>query len=433
MATRKSSLITTGLTLFSIKRLDAKVLLTWSHNSLRQTGHCITVPSSLPSKSANLRKIMAYNNLKPKMLRTVFLPNTKRPKKQTPGQCGMSSKMKNPYMSSALWIIFSLFLSFSAPSHQDSYSPPPLPNPRILNAYTALQAWKHVILSDPKNFTSNWCGFDLGLLTDLALFHINSNRFCGTLPDSFRHLRLLYELDISNNRFKGQFPSVVLCLPSLKFLDIRYNEFEGDIPTGLFDLKLDAIFVNNNKFKSSLPGNIGNSPVSVIVFANNNLNGCLPSSLSKMAKTLNELIITNAGLKGCLSPEIGLLKNVTVFDVSSNELVGPLPETIGEMKSLEQLNVAHNKLSGEIPETICSLPNLENFTYSYNYFCGEPPTCLKLPANDDQKNCIPDRPMQRSPEECAAFLAQPVDCGAFGCLPRRKMRRYVDFSPFSKD
>ena len=364
--------------------------------------------------------------------------------------------MKNPYMSSALWIIFSLFLSFSAPSHQDSYSPPPLPNPRILNAYTALQAWKHVILSDPKNFTSNWCGFDvcnykgvycapapddphittvagidlnhadiagslpeeLGLLTDLALFHINSNRFCGTLPDSFRHLRLLYELDISNNRFKGQFPSVVLCLPSLKFLDIRYNEFEGDIPTGLFDLKLDAIFVNNNKFKSSLPGNIGNSPVSVIVFANNNLNGCLPSSLSKMAKTLNELIITNAGLKGCLSPEIGLLKNVTVFDVSSNELVGPLPETIGEMKRLEQLNVAHNKLSGEIPETICSLPNLENFTYSYNYFCGEPPTCLKLPANDDKKNCIPDRPMQRSPDECAAFLAQPVDCGAFGCLPR---------------
>lgn len=73
MATRKSSLITTGLTLFSIKRLDAKVLLTWSQNSLRQTGHCITVPSSLPSKSANLRKIMAYNNLKPKMQRTVFL------------------------------------------------------------------------------------------------------------------------------------------------------------------------------------------------------------------------------------------------------------------------------------------------------------------------------------------------------------------------
>ncbi|PRQ46610.1 putative leucine-rich repeat-containing, plant-type, leucine-rich repeat domain, L [Rosa chinensis] len=112
-------------------------------------------------------------------------------------------------------------------------------NKRLRNAYIALQAWKEAILSDPFNLTGDWVGSnvcsytgvfcapapdnssirtvagidlnhgdiagylpeELGLLTDLALFHINSNRFCGTVPHKFRNLKLLFELDISNNRF----------------------------------------------------------------------------------------------------------------------------------------------------------------------------------------------------------------------------------------
>ncbi|KAF6138075.1 hypothetical protein GIB67_033489 [Kingdonia uniflora] len=103
-------------------------------------------------------------------------------------------------------------------------------------------------------------------------------------------------------------------LPSLKYLDIRFNELEGDVPDALFELKLDAIFINNNKFRFSLPESIDESPVSVLVIANNDLRGCFPSGLAKMASTLTELIIMNSSLTGCLPPEIGLLKNLTVFD-----------------------------------------------------------------------------------------------------------------------
>ncbi|KAK4388883.1 Leucine-rich repeat extensin-like protein 7 [Sesamum angolense] len=263
-------------------------------------------------------------------------------------------------------------------------------NPRLENAYIALQAWKEAILSDPKNMTTNWVGPDvcnykgvfcwpapdntcertvagidinhadiagslpreLGLLYDLALFHLNSNRFCGTIPQSFVNLRLLFELDLSNNRFAGKFPEVVLHLPSLKYLDIRYNEFEGELPKGLFDKDFDAIFINSNRFSSALPDNIGNSPVSVIVMANNMLEGCLPASLGSMAATLNELIITNNGLLSCFPNEIGKLKNLTVLDVSHNKLMGPLPDSIGNMDSLEQLNVEHNFMSGKIYQDV---------------------------------------------------------------------------------
>ncbi|KAJ4968844.1 hypothetical protein NE237_015545 [Protea cynaroides] len=351
--------------------------------------------------------------------------------------------MKNSYLKLSCFCCLLCLLVFPKPASCQVSQP--LSNARLLNAYRALKAWKQAILSDPMNFTSNWygpnvCNYtgvycasalddpnittvagidlnhgdiagslpeELGLLTDLALFHLNTNRFCGTLPQSFCNLHLLYELDLSNNLFTGCFPSVVLSLPSLTYLDLRFNEFEGSVPSALFDLKLDAIFINNNKFRSSIPKNFGNSPVSVIVLANNQLNGCFPSNLAKMEGTLDEINLMNTSLSGCLSQEIGNLTNLTVFEVSFNDLSGPLPEKMGGMKSLEQLDVAHNNLSGEIPASICSLPRLENFTYSYNYFCSEPQSCLKLLDKDDSLNCIPGRPLQRSPQECASFLAHP--------------------------
>ncbi|GFP83020.1 leucine-rich repeat extensin-like protein 4, partial [Phtheirospermum japonicum] len=176
-------------------------------------------------------------------------------------------------------------------------------NQNLRKAYFALQAWKRVIFSDPLKITANWTGPDvcryvdvfcdpslknsslrvvagidlnhadiagslapeLGDLTDLALFHINSNRFCGIVPDTFKKLKLLFELDLSNNRFVGGFPKVVLQLPSLKFLDLRFNEFEGGVPKQLFDKDLDDVFINHNRFQFRIPENIGNSPVSVLV------------------------------------------------------------------------------------------------------------------------------------------------------------------------
>lgn len=130
-----------------------------------------------------------------------------------------------------------------------------LQNPRLRNAYIALQAWKGAMLSDPMNVTANWVGEDvcnytgvfcwptpdypheltvagidinhadiagtlpqeLGLLYDLALFHINSNRFCGAVPNSFVNFKRIHELDLSNNRFAGMFPRVVLDMPSLRY------------------------------------------------------------------------------------------------------------------------------------------------------------------------------------------------------------------------
>ncbi|PIA35216.1 hypothetical protein AQUCO_03600110v1 [Aquilegia coerulea] len=334
------------------------------------------------------------------------------------------------------------------------------PNARLHQAYVALQAWKCVIYSDPSNITSNWvgpavceynglycapstdnpdiqvvAGIDLnhadiagflpdefGLLSDLALLHLNSNRFCGILPPTFANLTLLYELDLSNNRFVGPFPSVVLSLPSLKYLDLRYNEFEGPLPSELFSMNLDAIFVNNNRLTSVIPSNISGSTASVIVFANNNLGGCLPPSIAKLADTLEELLLINTNLSGCLTPEVGFLYKLKVLDVSFNKLVGPIPHSIAGLTHLEQLDVAHNMMSGVIPAGICALPNLKNFTYSYNYFCDEEGSCQNLTSRgivyDDRRNCLPEHKFQRSEKDCEAAYAHPIECFDYECAGR---------------
>ncbi|KAI8028220.1 Leucine-rich repeat extensin-like protein 2 [Camellia lanceoleosa] len=109
-----------------------------------------------------------------------------------------------------------------------------------------------------------------------------------------------------------------------------------------------------------LSGNPPSSPTDSI----SSPTGTVPTSAlileCSVAKTINEIILLNDNLTGCLPPEIGFLNKLTVFDVSFNHLQGPLPSTVGHMRSLEQLDVAHNSLTGLIPATVCQLPRLHN-------------------------------------------------------------------------
>lgn len=330
------------------------------------------------------------------------------------------------------------------------------PNLRLKKAYCALQEWKKVIFSDPGGMIKNWEGVDvcsyngvfcenapdspnvmtvagidlnhgdiagqlvphMGLLTDLSIFHINSNRFSGIIPNSFSRLTILHEFDISNNRFVGPFPSVVLEMPNLKYLDIRFNNFEGALPSQLFDKDLDAIFLNNNQFSSNIPENIGNSNASVIVFADNGFKGCIPESIGHMTH-LDEVIFANNQLSGCVPNGFGLLKNIKVLDLSKNNFVGTIPEGFQNLKCVEMIDIRQNQLIGTVVDCVCTLPSLLNFTFSDNYFDGLEPRC-ENPVKpelvfDNRLNCIPKKPDQRDENMCLPVVNRQIDCDSFGC------------------
>ncbi|CAN6171099.1 unnamed protein product [Urochloa humidicola] len=373
---------------------------------------------------------------------------------------GMMKKKNSPPSSPAPALVILAALLLSSALAVVSGQPQPQKqtaanNPRLQQAYVALQALKRAITDDPKHLTKNWCGPDvcayygvfcaaalddphtltvagldlnhgdlaatfpeeLGLLSDLALLHLNSNRFTGSLPESLPKLHLLHELDVSNNRLTGGFPAHILCLPNVKYVDLRFNNLCGPVPPAIFDKPLDALFLNDNHFEFELPENFGNSPASVVVLANLKLKGCIPTSVGKMAGTLNELVVLNSGVRSCIPQEVGWLRELTVLDLSFNELQGMLPESMAGLHKLEQLDVAHNELWGHIPEGICALPSLRNFTYSYNFFCTEPQRCLDIRRIDDRQNCIAGRPDQRPSDQCLAFLHRPPPhCDEHGCF-----------------
>ncbi|KAG6532389.1 uncharacterized protein At4g06744-like [Zingiber officinale] len=326
-------------------------------------------------------------------------------------------------------------------------------------AYLVIQRFKKTITSDPKNITGTWVGTRIcsdgkghgysgfycegppdkrnmptvasvdfngyhlaaptvsgfiDKLPDLAIFHSNSNRFGGTVPDLTR-LPFFYEIDLSNNVQTGLFPFSVLPLVNLSFLDLRYNGYSLQVPSAVFNIQTQVLFLNNNKFNGQIPANLGRTTANYITFAFNHFTGSIPRSIGQASNTLLEILFLGNQLSGCLPYEIGLLRKATVFDAGRNYLSGPIPLSFGCLKKVEQLNLAGNFLSGEVPDVVCRLANsthgrLANLSLSDNYFTSVGKSCVKLIKRNVlhvEKNCIPGLPGQRPAADCERFLKQP--------------------------
>uniref|UniRef100_A0A1J3DFQ8 Leucine-rich repeat-containing N-terminal plant-type domain-containing protein n=1 Tax=Noccaea caerulescens TaxID=107243 RepID=A0A1J3DFQ8_NOCCA len=322
---------------------------------------------------------------------------------------------------------------------------------RLAVVYPVIQRFKSLISLDPFKVTQTWTGSDIcsyrgfhcdnppdnntaitvasidfngfqlsapsieGFIDqfpDLALFHVNSNNFGGTVPSKIVNLKYLYELDISNNEFTGQFPNAVVGMPGLTFLDIRFNSFSGSIPPQVFGQNLDVLFINDNTFTASLPEIPGDSHILFLTLADNKFNGPLPRSILRSMSTLTEVLFLNNDFTGCVPYEIGLLKEASVIDIGGNKLTGPLPLSLMCLEKVEHLNFAGNLLFGAVPEAVCMLlrDNLVNLSLSDNYFTHVGPWCkglLESGVLDVKNNCIPFLPGQRSIEECAEFFVKP--------------------------
>lgn len=136
-------------------------------------------------------------------------------------------------------------------------------------------------------------------------------------------------------------------------------------------------------------------------------------------ENLDEIIFMNNNLGGCFLPELGSLKNLTVFDASFNSFVNALPQEFSKLIRVNVLDISRNKFTGVLLENICKLPSLTNFTFYQNYFNGTAnacvPTLRKNIVLDDTGNCLGDRPNQKLGNECEAVLSHPIDCSKDKC------------------
>lgn len=250
-------------------------------------------------------------------------------------------------------------------------------------------------------------------LTDLIVFHSNSNYFTGGVPSVNNKLPSLFEFDLSNNKLSGAFPPQVLAATNLTFLDLRFNFLAGKLPPTVFTLDLDVLFLNNNQFSGEIPASIGKTPALYLTLANNRFTGVIPATIADTSDTLLEILLLGNTISGCLPYQIGLLKKTTVFDASINRITGPIPHSFGCLESMQYLNISMNELYGAVPEPLCKIKGLVKLTLSSNYITQVGPECRKLIAKkvlDLSMNCVLDLPYQRSKETCERFFLRQQSC-----------------------
>ncbi|EPS58531.1 hypothetical protein M569_16282, partial [Genlisea aurea] len=323
---------------------------------------------------------------------------------------------------------------------------------RLAAVYPAIQKFKSLVSSDPRNVTVSWVGADvcryrgfycdsppdnssavavasvdfngfhltaptlagfIDQLPDIAIFHANSNFFSGGVPVGIARLPYLYELDLSNNLLSGDFPAEILAMGGFSLLDIRFNFFTGAVPPAIFAGNLNFLFINNNDFITTLPEISVSAHLLFLTLANNRLFGPIPASIGVIFSGVSEILLQNNSLTGCLPYQLGLLKEVVVIDAAENQLTGPLPTSIACLEKVEILNLAGNRLYGSVPDLLCRLSKLTNLSLSDNYFTVAGDSCMGLIRSgvlDLTNNCIPGLPFQRPPMECAAFFAGQPSC-----------------------
>jgi hypothetical protein len=124
--------------------------------------------------------------------------------------------------------------------------------------------------------------------------------------------------------------------------------------------------------RRSLQDDHGKTNITILDLSSNNLVGELPSELQFMSD-LKVLQFGFNQLEGTLPTFLDKLSNLQVFDVQDNGFLRSIPTSYGDLKSLIVFNIGINKLSGSIPTEIGALTNLENFHAPGNDLTGKVP------------------------------------------------------------
>lgn len=86
--------------------------------------------------------------------------------------------------------------------------------------------------------------------------------------------------------------------------------------------------------------------------------------------TLN---LSDAGLVGTISQQLGNLTHLRVLDLSTNSLDGDIPISLGGCPKLHAMNLSMNHLSGNIPADLGQLSKLVVFSVGHNNLTGDIP------------------------------------------------------------
>lgn len=195
-------------------------------------------------------------------------------------------------------------------------------------------------------------------LTALKRLAVSKNRLSGNMP-ALTGMKALEKLDISQNQLTGGIPALD-GLTALQMLDVSSNQLAGNIPPLAGLPKLEAFDASHNQLSGGIPALAGLANLGIFNVSHNRLAGPVPA-LPERLLLLGAYSDFSGNIPLALMPPLngyGRERNMSVFDVSHNQLTGGIP-TLPKLVpkhstdvtdvALVTFDFSHNQLSGSLP------------------------------------------------------------------------------------
>ncbi|XP_076883850.1 receptor-like kinase TMK3 [Bidens hawaiensis] len=201
------------------------------------------------------------------------------------------------------------------------------------------------VIGSMKSLTSLWLHGNhfsgkipdnIGDLTDLKEFNVNSNDLVGLIPDGLASLSL-DKLDLNNNQFMGPVPKFKAV--NFTYSSNRFCQPDPGVPCAP-EVTSFLGFLNDLGYPSRLVNSwSGNDPCAGPWFG-----------LSCSKGKVSSIHLAKFNLSGTLSPSVANLDSLTRVDLGSNYLTGVIPSNWSTLKSLTFLDLSNNNLSPPQPK-----------------------------------------------------------------------------------
>ncbi|ESR55502.1 hypothetical protein CICLE_v10023814mg, partial [Citrus x clementina] len=230
-------------------------------------------------------------------------------------------------------------------------------------------------------------------LTKLSLLHLRKTNMSLIKPFSLLNLSsTMTDLDMGDTAMEGNFPDDIFRFPNLQILNLKLNSqltdlsrnyFEGRVPSWWFTLpSLISINLAWNKLNGPIDPFQWPNSLQDVRLEENEIRGTIPNSIFQLVNltildlSSNDLLITlhleNNSLEGHIHNTFANASHLRSLDLYSNKLEGPLPRSLAKYIKLEVVNVENNMISDSFPCWMGSLSELKILVLRSNQFDGPP-------------------------------------------------------------
>ncbi|KAI9388742.1 hypothetical protein POPTR_009G112061v4 [Populus trichocarpa] len=223
------------------------------------------------------------------------------------------------------------------------------------------------------DFNLSHISSQFGHFSSLTHLNLNYSDFTGLVPSQISHLSKLVSLDLSyNNKLALEpipFNKLVQNLTKLRELHLSEVDMSLVVPSSLMNLSspLSSLQLVDCGFQGKLPSNVpGLSNLQLLDLSENiDLTGSFPPF--NVSNALSYLDLSMTGISIHL-PRLGNLTQLTVLDISYNNLTGHIPFSIGKLKHLQTLNLGFNNFTSLVPSDFEQLSELVSLDLSGNSY-----------------------------------------------------------------